>query len=318
MPSELCYIRGMDFGKLASVERVNFALPGISARTRDTLAKLRPGGGALEAPKIWIGAPAWSHKEWVGKIYPEKSKPADFLSLYSKQFGAIELNMTHYRTPDLTTVRKWRDTTDEDFRFCPKFPQVISHDLALRNAEAPTRVFVDSLSELGPKLGLSFLQLGPAFTPRELRDLAGFLRGLGGFPIAVEFRHASWFRNGELIAPATDLLRNVGAAGVITDVAGRRDVSHGSLTCPRAFVRFIGNALHPSDYSRADAWIARLGEWFELGMSEVFFMVHEPEDALTPEMAAYFAEKMRERLGVPVKSWAPLPETPRQLGLFGE
>jgi uncharacterized protein YecE (DUF72 family) len=305
----------MEFGKVPHVERVDFSLPPVPARTQSLLKELARGAPS-PSRKVWVGAPAWSHKEWAGKVYPKKAPASDYLALYSRQFGTIELNMTHYRTPDAPTVRKWRETTDEDFRFCPKFPQLVSHDLALRGAELPTRHFVESVSGLGPKLGLPFLQLGPAFTPRELPDLSRFLLGLGGFPVAVEFRHASWFRSGELLPAAADLLVRAGASTVITDVAGRRDVSHGTLTSRRTMVRFIGNALHPTDYSRADAWIARLGEWFELGLDEIFLMVHEPEDLLTPEMIAYFVENLNARLGAGAKLWRPEPPEPMQLGLF--
>ena len=56
---------------------------------------------------------------------------------------------------------------------------------------------------------------------------------------------------------------------VITDTAGRRDCVHQRLTTPFAFIRFVGNNLHPTDYSRMDDWVERIQEWFDQGLERV-------------------------------------------------
>ena len=78
----------MDFGKLNNVDRVDFSLPETPSRSIDMLAASGPREGA---PLVHVGAPIWSPKQWVGRVYPKGTKSADFLAEYTKQFNSIEL-----------------------------------------------------------------------------------------------------------------------------------------------------------------------------------------------------------------------------------
>jgi uncharacterized protein YecE (DUF72 family) len=80
---------------------------------------------------------------------------------------------------------------------------------------------------------------------------------------------------------------------VLTDVAGRRDVLHMHLTSSIAMIRFVGNGLHPTDYSRIDSWIPRLRQWHQQGLQEVYFFTHEPDNLLAPELAKYLATALK-------------------------
>jgi hypothetical protein len=62
-------------------------------------------------------------------------------------------------------------------------------------------------------------------------------------------------------------------------------------------IRFLGNSLHPSDYSRLDQWIGALGQWFEGGVEEVYFFVHQPEEEGVIELVQYVVESLNERYG---------------------
>lgn len=42
-------------------------------------------------PRLYIGLPKWGRMEWVGKIYPDKTKEEDFLEQYVKHFSSKEL-----------------------------------------------------------------------------------------------------------------------------------------------------------------------------------------------------------------------------------
>ena len=55
---------------------------------------------------------------------------------------------------------------------------------------------------------------------------------------------------------------------MITDTAGRRDCAHMHLTIPKAFIRYVGNSLHPTDYTRIDVWVERMKYWLDHGMEE--------------------------------------------------
>jgi hypothetical protein len=84
-------------------------------------------------------------------------------------------------------------------------------------------------------------------------------------------------------------------------VAGRRDVLHMRLTTPSAMIRFVGNNLHPTDYTRIDAWVERLKVWFANGLQQLYFFVHEPDNITSPELATYLIEKLNRVCGFNLK-----------------
>jgi len=102
---------------------------------------------------------------------------------------------------------------------------------------------------------------------------------------------------------------------VITDVGGRRDVCHMSVTSDYAMVRFVGNNLHSSDFSRSDDWAARLDRWFDQGLKQCYFFIHEPDNVNAPELAAYIHNKIIHRDDL-ITRGPKLFGTEEQLGLF--
>jgi hypothetical protein len=91
-------------------------------------------------------------------------------------------------------------------------------------------------------------------------------------------------------------LEDLGVATVITDVAGRRDVCHMRLSSTQVLIRFVGNALHPSDYSRVQAWAPRLQAWFQAGLRSAYCFTHEPDNLLAPVLAAFCADTFGARM----------------------
>ena len=85
---------------------------------------------------------------------------------------------------------------------------------------------------------------------------------------------------------------------VITDTAGRRDCAHMNLTVSKAFIRYVGNSLHPSDYTRCDAWIKRMKHWLNNGLQELYFFMHMHDEATSPELTVYLVDKMNKELGL--------------------
>jgi len=277
----------MDFGKLSSVDEVDFRLPSEPPQNAALLATMpKP-----VQPLLYIGPTGYNMKPWVSKWYPPGAREQDFLRHYAAQFNTIEFNTTHYRLPDPSTVRRWSAQVPADFRFCPKVPQSISHarDLGLSGAEP--QMFAESVSEFGENLGCSFLQLPPHFGPNDLPVLARFLEiNAPKTPLSVEVRHPAFFQSSPQSEAYFQLLSRHQVATVITDVAGRRDVCHLRLSSARVLIRFVGNGLHPSDYTRMEEWAARLKTWFEQGLQAAYFFTHQPDNLLSPELAAYCTE----------------------------
>ncbi|WP_347157528.1 DUF72 domain-containing protein [Pontibacter chitinilyticus] len=288
----------MDFGKLSDISRVDFTLPPDHP---DTLPLLRQAGRYLK-PRVYVGLPVWVNKAWVGDYYPAKMPEKDALLWYSKQFNTIELNSTHYHIPSPVTIDRWRQAVPVGFRFCPKFPQLISHEAALRSTQGITAAFCEAIAGLEEKLGDSFLQLPPYFAPQQLPDLEHFLKFIPeSIPLTIELRHPDWYENRMAGLKLYEVLEKYKAGTVLTDVAGRRDVLHMRLTTPSAMVRFVGNGLHPTDYTRIDAWVERLQGWFENGLQQLYFFVHEPDNTKAPELATYFINQLNKVCGFDLK-----------------
>lgn len=288
----------MDFGKLDNIDHVDFTLPLTHKFTTEVLKS----AGPTSQKELYIGPPIWANKDWVGKIYPSNAKDKDYLYHYTRQFNTIELNVTHYQIPSENTIKRWRDTAPEGFRYCPKWPQSISHDAQLVNVLLPGTQFVEAVLGLGDKLGTTFLQLGPSFDTSQLPALDNFLKALpDGFPISVEFRHPSWFTDDYAWQRTLEFFQERSVGTVMSDVAGRRDVLHMSLPTPTVVLRFVGNELHPTDYTRTDAWVDRLAEWFAQGLQKAYIFIHCGENFLAPELTHYWVEQLNSKIGLSVE-----------------
>lgn len=291
----------MEFGKLQHIDNIDFTLPPDDPVTEALWSKLRLV--PREPLHVHIGGTEWGRTSWVGRAYPMGTKPKDFLSSYSRQFNTVELNTLFYGLQSPAVIQRWASSVGNDFRFCPKFPETISHKLQLVNTGRETAEFVEALQHFGRTLGPSFLLLSDRFGPDQAGVLQHYVRQLPpGFPACVELRSEDWFRpaakENPLIRETWEQLLDAGIGTVITDVAGRRDVLHMRLTNPVAFIRFVTNSLHPTDYQRADAWVERIRDWAGKGLREVYIFVHSPEELTSPEMMKYLIGRMNERLGM--------------------
>jgi len=288
----------MDFGKLENIADVDFTLPSDHPDTQALLSKYKQPG----KPEVYIGLPVWVNKHWVGSIYPATMREKDSLLWYAKQFNTIELNSTHYHIPGDTTIERWRNSVPNGFKFCPKFPQLISHENKLGTTQSITAAFCEAIAGLEDNLGSSFLQLPPYFSPHQLPDLEEFLKFIPEtIPVAVELRHPDWFVDNVASLELFEVLEKYNVGTVLTDVAGRRDVLHMRLTTPTAMIRFVGNGLHPTDFTRIDAWVERLKLWFDAGLQQLYFFVHEPDNTLAPDLAIYLIEKLNKVCGLDLK-----------------
>lgn len=290
----------MDFGKLTDLSGVDFGLPLDPVFTQNILQNYKPA--QTSQPRIYVGLPIWANKEWIGKIYPHSAKEKDFLNHYARQFNTIELNVTHYQTPTPATVQRWREAVTSDFRFCPKWPQEISHERQLADSAPQTEAFLNAMLGLEHNLGTTFLQLAPYFGPWKFDVLEKFLRQIPrDFPLAVEFRNPKWFEE-PIWTQTLEMLSSLGVGTVLSDVAGRRDVLHLALSKPTLTLRFVGNELHPTDFSRVDEWVERLKIWLAADLQEVFVFVHCGENLFAPELSKYWIDQLNQQCGLSLEA----------------
>lgn len=285
----------MEFGKLENVDSVDWTIPVDDPLSIQFLNSIQDSRAKL---KIYFGAPAWGSKSWDGKIYPAKTKPSERLYFYSRYFTCIELNTTHYRIPTVDQIAKWRKQIPSDFIFCPKVFQGISHGRNGLLDGVLHQEWFRFLGELKENCGPCFLQLPPYFDYSFKSQLFHFLKNWPQeFELTLEFRHPSWFESGKIIPALTQYLQTKKIGLVITDVGGRRDVLHTSISADFTMLRVIGNELHTSDFIRARNWVLKFREWEIHGLRRVFLFIHEPEDILTPEMTQYYLEQIHNLLG---------------------
>ncbi|HYK77236.1 MAG TPA: DUF72 domain-containing protein [Daejeonella sp.] len=293
----------MDFGRLdpEQLSQVDFTLPPDTDLTRQVLKNVKP----IAHPTIYVGCAKWGRKEWLGMIYPPKTKEANFLNEYVKHFNSIELNAVFYNMPKKEQIKIWREKAEAvraDFKFFPKFPRSISHLKRLKNTEELTSLFLENISEFGETLGPCFLQLSDNFGPKNFDTLQKYLEELPkDFKVFVEVRHPEWFSDQAARKDLFSLLHQLKKGAVITDASGRRDCVHMELPTPQAFIRFVGNGLHPTDYTRIDEWVERLVSWKKQGLHDVYFFLHQHDEKDTPILADYTLKKINEELGAHLK-----------------
>jgi uncharacterized protein YecE (DUF72 family) len=148
----------------------------------------------------------------------------------------------------------------------------------LQNVEQPLDLLLDRLSGFGACLGCVLFQLPPNFRC-DLERLRRFLLLVRGrVPVAMEFRHASWFEPSVL-----DALREANAALCIGDPDADGVRAPDVATADFVYVRLRSAEYGPE---QLDAWVRRISE---LDAREGFvFFKHE---TLGPGYATSMAER---------------------------
>ncbi len=287
----------MEFGRVAEAEldSINFSLPQEPAFNKQVLS-----GKKSTNPKVYLGCAKWGRTEWLGKIYPPKTKEKDFLQHYVQHYNSIELNATHYKIYSPEGIAKWADKAgDRDFMFCPKMYQGVTHRGALNNKQFISDEFLKGILAFEKHLGPVFVQVSDTFSPNRKDDLFTYLKSLPtDLQFFLEVRHPDWFGKDAIREELFSFLKEIKMGAVITDTSGRRDCAHMHLTVPKAFIRYVGNSLHPTDYKRVDEWIAKIKYWIEQGMEEVYFFMHMHDEAFSPELTVYMVDKLNESCGL--------------------
>lgn len=251
-----------------------------------------PGTPAVN-PKIYIGMPHWGKKDWVGSLYPAKTKEKDFLNLYALHFNSIELNATHYNLYSEENIKRWSDKVGgKDFIFCPKVFKGVSHFGSLDGKLDKLHEFIKSVEHFGKHLGPIFFQMSEAFAIKRKEELIRFLSSLPTTnKFFLELRHESWFKSINDLKEVISILQTHKIGFILTDTITRRDTLHMQLTTPEAFIRFRCTGLHEIDKSRIAAWKKQLQVWFKEGLKRCYFFIHLGEE--TPiEFAKYVQDEL--------------------------
>ena len=282
----------MKFGKVEQPELIDFSLPKDHPDTEVVLNGLKDASPF----KIHVGCAKWN-KQDLKNFYPRGTK--DELAYYSTQFNSIELNATFYRIFPAETYQKWEEKTPDDFMFFPKIVQNVSHLRRLNEQAYPILdEYLGVTSHLGEKLGTIFLQMHNNFAPKDWDRVVKFVeKWPKEFRLAIEFRHTDWYNDEKVAQELYHLLEENNIANILVDTAGRRDIMHMRLTNDEAFIRYVG-ANHPSDYSRLNDWVDRIGDWKQQGLKKINFFIHQNMELESPLLSVHFIKKLNARFNL--------------------
>ena len=287
----------MEFGRvpISALDQIDFALPQAPRFNKQVLP-----GKKVNDPTVDLGCAKWGRTEWVGKIYPPKTKEKDFLEQYVKNYNSIELNATHYKIYGAAGIAKWADkAAGKDFMFCPKMYQGVTHRGSLLNKDFITTEFLRGIIAFKEHLGPVFVQVSDTFGTGRKEELFNFLRSLPtDMQFFLEVRHPDWFAKSAIRDELLAVLHSLNMGFVITDTSGRRDCAHMYLTAPKAFIRYVGNSLHATDYTRVDDWMNRMKYWMDNGIEELYFFMHMHDEAFSPELTVYMVDKLNALCGL--------------------
>lgn len=290
--------------------------------------------------KYYTGCAVWAFKDWVGEFYPAGSQPRDFLRLYCDRMTAVEGNTTFYSIPSSNTIARWADTMPADFRFCPKVPRIFSHQGPLYPHLEATTQLATALTPLGHRLGPFLLQLPPSYGPTMAADLERFLSGWPHkFPLAVEVRHLSWFREPHA-QRLHQMLQNLGIGRALLDTrpiygamaTGNPDPQEGSqrrkpevplqpqVSADFTFIRYIAHPEAAHNDAYLDVWRQRLRTWLSQDLT-VYFFAHCPQEKYSPHIARRVYHQLQAgNASLPPLKWDILASqeqaSPSQLSLF--
>ena len=287
-----------------------------------------------------IGLAIWGYKNWVGDLFPAKTRAQDFLNCYAKRFSVVEGNTTFYAIPSPETVDRWRQETEPGFQFFPKLPKTVTHQGRLMPYLPQAFQFLSLMQRLGDRLGGLFLQLPPSYSPANFADLDLFLsswRSATQVPLFLEVRHLQWFEDHDRDR-LNQRLTQYQVDRVLLDTRPIHNADDNPqqystnkkpnvpvqpiVTANTAFVRYISHPIRDRNTEYLNQWVNQVRVWLQSGKN-VYFFVHCPLEDNSPQHAQYFQELLeRSSVPVPPLPWNTLLEnTPpseelTQLGLF--
>lgn len=280
-----------------------------------------------------IGLAGWGDH---ADLYSKGTGTQDRLRTYGTYFSVVEVDSSFYAVQAERSFEKWAGDTPEDFRFVVKAYQGMTGHLRGKPVfESDEAMFSAFRASIGPlvqagKLAAVLFQYPPWFdcTRENVAVLREAKARMEGLPVALEFRHQSWFQE-----PFRDkTLRFMEEEGWAHSICDEPQAGEGSIpivmhpTHPDlTIVRFHGRntegwTFHPERNWREVRYLYRysreeLAEWadrlrrLEQDSREVCVIFNNNSGG----DAADNALELMELLGMDT---TPLP--PKQLDLFDE
>ena len=185
------------------------------------------------------------------------------LAYYATLFNSLEINSSFYKVPMPATFEKWAAIVPDSFRFTVKLGRHITHEKGFVFHSKAIDDFVAAADRLGSKKGCMLIQLPPGLqrTGPNTEKLQVLLQRIHSWPLAVEFRHPSWYT-----VDVNKILDSFRASLVLQDMPASA-IASPNEGAPFIYIRYHGPA---GDYKggytteclqscaqRIKAWLSR-------------------------------------------------------------
>jgi uncharacterized protein YecE (DUF72 family) len=245
---------------------------------------------------VKVGCLSWTYPDWAGSFYPDGTKPADYLQFYSSIFDIVEVDSTFYRTPNVQTIKQWKEKVPERFTFAVKLPKKITHSVKGAETAKEYGFFQRVIGNLGDHLGCVVAQMPPYFKfETGVERLKQIISDTDhGIRLAVELRHKSWY-NAETYA----LLRKHGVCLVWAVNEYVEDELQPIATTDFVYLRFRGEFNEFSKFDRLQSdksgvlgsWWKNLEKVIESGkIAKAYVLVSNHFEGFAPSTANRFLE----------------------------
>ena len=208
---------------------------------------------------IYIGVTGWRDHQ---SLYPPHMKAKEKLVEYGSHFPVVEVDASFYAVQPIRNTSKWVSETPENFQFVVKAYQGMTghqrNNFPFDSKAEMFQAFKDSLVPFqeAKKLAMVLFQFPPWFDCRK--ENVTYLRYckqmMGDIPIALEFRHQSWFSDAYR-AGTLDFMKKEGWIHTIVDEPQAGDGSipivpvatHPKMTLIRMHGRNIHGWVRPKN-----------------------------------------------------------------------
>ncbi|MZQ82882.1 DUF72 domain-containing protein [Paenibacillus sp. 5J-6] len=147
---------------------------------------------------IAIGLAGWGDHD---ELYQTGVRAQEKLKAYSKYFSVVEVDSSYYAIHKASLYQKWVEDTSSHFSFLIKAYQGMTGHTRQHYSDAETeemfRNFIESIQPVieASKLKAVLFQYPPWFdcNRENVKLLRAAKERMGNIPVALEFRHQSWF-----------------------------------------------------------------------------------------------------------------------------
>jgi uncharacterized protein YecE (DUF72 family) len=200
---------------------------------------------------IYIGLAGWGDHD---DLYTGISKHSK-LEVYAGHFPIVELDASFYAVQPQRNIEKWVRETPPAFQFVVKAYQgMTGHQKGFAPFETKEEMFEAFRQSLEPllksnKLAMVLCQFPPWFDCKKeyVQWIRYVKEQLTGFPVALEFRHRSWFE-GAMREKTLQFMREEGWIHSICDEpqAGMRSIPTvlEATNEAKTLIRFHGRNVH--------------------------------------------------------------------------